>query len=282
MDNCRTKAPIRVPCGDCIGCRLEYSRQWGIRCHHEAQLHNQNCFVTLTYNDDNLPSDLSVNKEEIQKFVRRLRKRVGELRYYACGEYGNNLGRPHYHLCIFGFDFEDKEIWKKATYQETSFGAYVPKKGTNDLYRSALLEKVWQKGFSTVGSLTFESACYAARYCCKKINGPREEKWYKGKQPEFALMSRRPGIAQEWIKKYMYDVYPKDSFTLNGKHMRSLRYYDKVFKRHCADLGEWSDWEKLIERRAKNCKLDTHDRLHRRAKHKELTTKPLVRKMEEL
>jgi len=98
--------PVVVPCGQCIGCRLEKSRQWAIRCVHESKCHDDNIFVTLTYNNENLPKDGSLCLADLQKFMKRLRKKYGAgIRYFACGEYGEKLKRPHYHVCIFGLNF---------------------------------------------------------------------------------------------------------------------------------------------------------------------------------
>lgn len=103
---------LQVPCGKCIGCRLERSRQWAIRCMHEASLYEDNCFITLTYNDDHLPSNGSLDKTHFQKFLKRLRKSIypQKLRYYHCGEYGDEGGRPHYHAIIFGWSPSDKVL----------------------------------------------------------------------------------------------------------------------------------------------------------------------------
>ena len=104
---------LEVPCGQCIGCRLERSRQWAVRCIHEAQLHKDNCFITLTYNDEHLPSPPSLSVRDFQLFMKRLRKRFGKgIRFFHCGEYGEKYGRPHYHACLFGFDFPDRVQFK--------------------------------------------------------------------------------------------------------------------------------------------------------------------------
>ncbi|MEO5355656.1 MAG: hypothetical protein H7835_21005, partial [Magnetococcus sp. XQGC-1] len=93
--------------GQCVGCRLERSRQWAIRVMHEASQHEHNCFITLTYNDDNLPANGSLNYRHFQNFMKRLRKYYVEftVRFYMCGEYGENFARPHYHACIFAIMF---------------------------------------------------------------------------------------------------------------------------------------------------------------------------------
>lgn len=207
---------VTVPCGQCIGCRLERSRQWAIRCVHEASLWPRNCFITLTYNDEFLPKDLSLDKRHFTLFMKRLRKRFGEgIRFYMCGEYGTLQARPHYHACLFNHDFEDKVLW--------SVRAGVK------LYRSAELERLWPFGFSTIGDVTFESAAYVARYITKKITGPKADEHYQGREPEYTNMSRRPGIGRDWIDKYKEDVYPHDFVVMRNKKMRPPRYYDKVY-----------------------------------------------------
>lgn len=203
--------PITVPCGQCIGCRLERSRQWAIRCVHEASLYDENCFVTLTYDNAHLPDDGSLDKTHFQKFMKRLRKYYGNyrLRYFHCGEYGERFARPHYHLCIFGFDFPDKELWK-----ETSGGK---------LYISDTLNEIWGKGYCVLGDVTFESAAYVARYITKKITGDKADEHYVDKKtgvlrlPEYITMSRRPGIGSDWYSKYSTDAFPSDFIVIRGK-----------------------------------------------------------------
>jgi hypothetical protein len=222
---------VTVPCGRCIGCRLEYSRQWAVRCMHEAQCHDANAFITLTYAPEHLPSDHSIHKEELQKFFKRLRKELGDvkIRYFACGEYGEKNNRPHYHAIIFGYDFKDKIVHTKT-------------KNGDLLYRSPLLEKVWKKGHSLIGHVTFESAAYVARYVTKKFKGGKEgekEEHYKivdpetGEihqlEPEFCLMSRRPGLGKKWLEKYKGDT-DKDFITLRGKKMKLPKYYDSILE----------------------------------------------------
>ena len=116
---------VALPCGQCHGCRLERSRQWAVRCLHESTLHAQNCFITLTYDDANLPTNGSLYYPDFQKFVRSLRDAGYIFRYYMAGEYGSNFDRPHYHSILFGMHFPDKtyfgkgeagfEIYKSAT-----------------------------------------------------------------------------------------------------------------------------------------------------------------------
>ena len=219
--------PVTVPCGQCIGCRLERSRQWAMRCLHEAQMHEDNSFITLTYDDEHLPENRSLDIRHFQLFMKRLRKKIGvKIRFYHCGEYGENFGRPHYHACLFGYDFPDKTLWKKSN--------EMP------LYRSELLEGLWTFGYSSIGRVTFESAAYVARYIMKKITGDRADTHYEWicpetgeifeRKPEYTTMSRRPGIGRQWLDAYHEDVYPEDFVVIKGKKMRPPKYYDAQFE----------------------------------------------------
>ncbi|WNK14951.1 MAG: replication initiator protein [Microvirus sp.] len=210
-----TRVGIKVPCGQCIGCRLERSRQWAIRCVHEAYGHEDNAFITLTYAPEHLPSDVSLKKNHFQKFMKRLRKAISpkKVRFFHCGEYGEQNQRPHYHACLFGYDFPDKILY---TIRDEC-----------RLYRSPMLEKLWPMGFATVGNVTFESAAYVARYITKKITGDLAETHYNGRTPEYTTMSRRPGIGKNWYNEFKSDVFPSDEIVLRGKILTPPRYYDK-------------------------------------------------------
>lgn len=227
---------LELPCGQCIGCRLERSRQWAIRCVHEAQLHEKNCFITLTYNSDHLPSGGTLVLKHFQDFMKRLRFHHGNgIRFFHCGEYGERGGRPHYHACLFNFDFDDKVLWKVE-------------RGVK-LYVSETLKSLWgldgvSFGFSTIGEVTFESAAYVARYVTKKITGSSSDEHYAGRKPEYVTMSRRPGIAAGWFAKFGSDVFPLDHVVLRGREMRPPRFYDLLFERAHA-----SGYAKLKRRR---------------------------------
>lgn len=198
-------------------------------------MHDQNCFITLTYDDENLPSDLSLHHSHFQKFMKRLRKRVNakdeanhnkQILYYMCGEYGENFGRPHFHACLFNIDFSDKV---PAT--RTGSG--------NIIYNSKLLESLWPYGFSSIGDLTFESAAYVARYVMKKITGDAADDHYRRVNPEtgeiywltpeYAAMSNRRAIGSTWLEKYKTDVYPHDHVIINGFPAKPPRAYDKIY-----------------------------------------------------
>lgn len=257
---------IKLPCGNCTGCRLERSKQWAIRLMHEAQGHKRNSFITLTYSEEALaarrptweptvpytpPSRVasptvdahpdepsvpslstvdSLRRRDLQLFMKRLRFELttqggsASIRFYGVGEYGDLTKRPHYHIALFGEDFSgDRYKWRTS-------GQYAA-------YRSPRLEKLWRHGNSEIGDLTFESAAYIARYCMKKINGPKADDHYRREtpegetiwlEPEFALMSRRPGIGKDWLDQYHADVYPHDFVVVRGRKLKPPRYYDKL------------------------------------------------------
>lgn len=216
--------PIQVACGQCIGCRLERSRQWALRCVHEASLYDDNCFLTLTYDDDHLPLNGSLNVEDFQLFMKRLRKSIepAKVRFFQCGEYGSLFERPHHHCILFGYDFPDKELIS------VNLG--------NRVYKSDILSDLWSKGFCSIGSVTFESAAYVARYILKKVTGDAADDHYHGRKPEYITMSRRPGLAACWFDRYGSDVYPKDFVTIrDGLRCHPPKYYDKLYERNHFD-----------------------------------------------
>lgn len=222
---------LSLPCGQCVGCRLERSRQWAMRCLHEASLYDENCFVTLTYDDAHLPANGSLDYDEYQRFMKRLRFRFRDrkIRFYMCGEYGEINFRPHFHACLFNHDFPDKEVLKKTDSGST-------------LYTSKILEELWPYGLCSVGDVTFESAAYVARYCMKKVTGFNAKRHYErvdmdtgeiyDLKPEFNKMSLKPGIGAPWLEKWRTDVYPHDYVVINGKEVKPPKYYDTLFERH--------------------------------------------------
>lgn len=214
---------LELPCGLCSGCRLERSRQWAVRCMHEAQMHEVNCFVTLTYKD----TGYSLVPRDLQLFLKRLRREVGKLRFFACGEYGELHSRPHFHACIFGYRFADLVYLKKS-----GSGAKI--------YTSAMLDRIWSHGLCSVGDVTFESAAYVARYVMKKELGSDvgrmreildvESGEILEREHEFCRMSLKPGIGFPWLKRFSSDVYPHGLVVVNGMEASPPKYYDKWFK----------------------------------------------------
>lgn len=193
---------------------------------HEASLHDENSFITLTYDDEHVPSDDGLRLDHFQDFMKRLRRRVAPRRFkfFHAGEYGENFGRPHYHACLFGLSFPDL--------------VRVGSRNGSDLFTSRALADVWGKGFVTVGQVTFESAAYVAGYCVKKVNGAAAESHYykvddAGEffpvRPEYATMSR--GIGKRWLEKFAPEVW-RDDFVLSRGHECGVpRYYSKLMRK---------------------------------------------------
>lgn len=269
--------PVTIPCGQCIGCRLERSRQWAIRCVHEAQLHDANAFITLTYDEEHLPPGPSLEKTHFQLFIKRLRKHIKptKIRYYHCGEYGSNYGRPHYHACLFGFDFPDKYLWSERK--------------SIKLYRSPMLERLWPQGLSSIGNVTFESAAYVARYITKKYLGPDSAKHYERVDtdtgeitsitPEYTTMSLKPAIGKLWYDKYSADVYPSDEIILRGKRLKPPRYYNGLYElQNPASMATIK--KSRIRKARKNSSDTTPARLLVRERSKLLQAKQLLRPLE--
>lgn len=258
--NGRPYVCMDLACGQCIGCRIDKSREWAARCVNEASQFEYNCFITLTYDEENLPENGSLNVKDFQNFMKEIRRqyvgktrnngknmpeKIERIRFFHCGEYGEacrecgldiescycdkyepGIGRPHHHAILFNFDFPDKVL--EAT------------KDNNPSYSSEILDRLWKKGIHSIQEVTFETAAYVARYCCKKVTGDRAKEYYKrcdwrtGKKhtvkPEYITMSRRPGIGADWYEKYKSDCYPKDFLTYEGRYVKIPKFYDKRYE----------------------------------------------------
>lgn len=206
---------LQVPCGKCVGCYKTKALEWGIRCHHEAQSHKQNAFITLTYDDENCPSHISI--DHLQRFIKRLRKRA-PLRYFAVGEYGEKTRRPHYHALIFGQDFLGNA-----------------ERIDDQLYNSPILNESWGMGLTSTGAVTIESCMYVAGYANKKI----------GDKDTFNLMSRRPGIGHSWLDKYKTDLSRTGVAVVNGQELpvpaRYMRWDEQEFEGLKSDRKSYFD-----------------------------------------
>ena len=232
---------------------------------HERQMHKPELchFITLTYDDEHLPKLGTLVLEHWQKFARRVRKKKGPFRFYHCGEYGEETRRPHYHACVFGLELKDLEHVGKTNSGEKA-------------YRSRELDELWGKGFTQVGSLTFESAAYVARYIMKKVDGDKKKEGhyevvdkktgqYKGElKPEYTTMSRNKGIGKKWIEKYKTDVYPRDLIVIKNKKMRPPRFYDSHY-----EITDPQQHKQMKYDRAKKAKRRAADNTPDRLKTKE-------------
>lgn len=260
---------MNVPCGQCLGCRHDRARAWMARIIHEAELWDDNWFVTLTYrakenadaeqleNEWYVPADMSLDKSHVQLFLKRLRKRRPgqKIRYFCAGEYGDGNGRPHYHLILFNVDFPDRVKYRD---------------GAHPLWTSEELERIWPYGFNTLGNVTADSAGYTAQYCIKKATGRLAEDHYArldpetGEvywlEPEFALMSRGHrcklhkklgytdkycdkcslAIGRKYYELYKNDFYPADQTCLVDKGVvkGTSRFHLDLLKADQLDLYE--------------------------------------------
>ena len=200
----RYAGSLEIPCGKCLGCKTDQSLMWSIRAYHESTLHEQNCFVTLTYDEEHLPKDGKINKRDLQLFFKRLRKQIDsrlfptKIRYIACGEYGAMTRRPHYHAIIFGLDFLE--------------GA---ESINSELYTNSKLVDAWQNGHVSIAPVNMASICYVCGYVNKKIDDP----------DTFSLMSRRPGIGHDWLDRYAHDVATIGVVTIEGKAYQVPKRY---------------------------------------------------------
>ncbi|UDN67637.1 replication initiator protein [robinz microvirus RP_78] len=264
-DLSETGIPIKVPCGRCSGCRLEHSRQWALRCMHEKRMHTNSAFLTLTYSDANLPSGNTLVKRDLQLFMKRLRKiypvvldnegnNLNAVRFFACGEYGEKTNRPHYHVLLLNQDFNDRKLIKSGS--------------EYNLYASATLSQLWTAGYHAIGDVNFHSAAYVARYCMKKQTGPKAKEHYNGRETEFIVMSRRPGIGTSYVSKYAGELYTHDNCIVNGFPSSLPRFYDNKY----ASLNDTCEMRLELLKIARRRKINRADTGTTRLRIREVVT----------
>lgn len=236
---------VPVPCGKCPECMNNRAKEIMFRIMQESKEHKSNYFITLTYNDDNLPLNGSLVKDEISKFNKKLKvylNRKGlksDFRFYGVGEYGSKGLRPHYHVIYFGLELDDLEF-----YSTTENG--------DILYTSKFLESVWSNGFVTIGEVTPQSAAYVARYTEKKKLLTKEEKKLfldAGFVPEFSCQSMRPGIGANFYQKSVVS-FLKGCYTFNvkGTSFQLPKYYrDKLKKDTDIDDDILAEYQKFLD-----------------------------------
>lgn len=277
LDNSRTE----VACTGCVGCRIDKTREWAVRIIGETRFHPFNCFVTETYDDFHLPERNQLSLDDVQKYLKRLRKyhakqnvqfaqslnlspeqqeqyvKDNPLRFFGSGEYGETTARPHYHHIFFGTDFSDDR--KKHS-----------KKGGNQLWKSDKLNEIWGHGDCIIGNVTPTTAAYVAGYVFKKINGQLADEHYARldgatgeyylQNKEFSHMSRRPGIGQKHFEKYQDEITLSDAVILNAREVSIPRYYDKLLEKSDPELLEYMKFER--SKKAKKFREDcTRERL---------------------
>lgn len=221
-----TDLPVTLPCGKCLGCRMEYARQWAVRCEHEIRSHEHSCFVTLTYDDASVPYTadglMTLSLDDVTKFWKRLRKRLGrKVRFFQCGEYGGKTQRPHYHALVFGW-FPDDVVSNGNS------------NSGEPLYTSKFLDDVWGYGICTVQDATWRTANYVARYVTKKLVNPDDAS--DSRRREFLTMSRKPGIGNAWATDRLEEWFSRDALVSNGREMRPPKYYEGLLEKRCPEL----------------------------------------------
>ncbi|UPW40988.1 replication initiator protein [Sigmofec virus UA08Rod_5894] len=244
---------LQIPCGQCEACRLQKSRDWANRCMLELEYHTSSYFVTLTYDDDHVPTRFYADpadgevsgevqtlvKKDFQDFLKRLRKRFKDqkIRYYACGEYGPATWRPHFHAILFGLQLDDLQVYERDTRGYT----YYTSQSLSDVW--SIYRRGGQSGSGSgsyeslgrvvVGQVTWETCAYTARYILKKLTGPYA-KFYEdfNLEPPFTLMSTNPGLARQWYDDHP-DVMDYEYISIKtptgGRKFRPPRYYDRLF-----------------------------------------------------
>lgn len=268
-------SPMEIPCNNCMGCKLERSRQWSIRMMHEARYHPQNCFLTLTYNDESVPQNFGLDLRHFQLFMKRLRRSLDQkIRFFACGEYGDLNGRPHYHAIIFNYDPPDRVFMERSDSGEPIYG-------------SETVSRLWGAGRCTVQDVTYKSCAYVARYVTKKIKTGDTfgaDRYYRlspvdgafhSVRPEFAVMSRRPGIGAKFARDFKSDFYPSGFLVVDGVRQAPPKFYvsqltekeQRRLKRQARRLG------------LKNKPHQTTERRMARAAVRDARIKSLIRKL---
>lgn len=215
---------LQVPCGRCIACRIARSREWALRLLHESESWEDTVFLTLTYDNEHCPRSLV--KSDLQKFWKRLRKRIApdNFLYYACGEYGDTFGRPHYHAIVFGLSMRNRED----------------------------IEKSWNMGFIKLGLVTYNSCRYVAGYVQKKLYG-KGAKFYEENDlvPPFSCCSKH--IGEDYVESHWNQLYSQRTCTVGGVPMGLPRYYKKKL-----DYDSFLDYDSAREERRYNDFLSRH------------------------
>lgn len=286
---------LLLPCGRCLGCRLEYSKEWANRCSLEAKTTHDNWFITLTYDEEYIQETFKpvIDKEtgeymqmanlvpeHITKFLKNLRRQEEyhhnnkEVRFYGCGEYGSINMRPHYHLIVFNLPlFDLVEEWRKDGFIT---------------YSSEYLSGIWKKGFLTINEYSWETAAYTARYMLKKLKGREAIEQYQqcGLEREFSRCSRNPGIGYEYYRQHRDEIYRTDSVIIHGQTTKPPKYFDKMYQ-----IEKPEEWRKIQEKRAEasreemknklfNTSINYQDQLNVEREYREEKIKMLGRNME--
>jgi bifunctional DNA-binding transcriptional regulator/antitoxin component of YhaV-PrlF toxin-antitoxin module len=195
---------FHVACGKCIACRISRAREWAVRCVHESGYHDQNVFVTLTYDDLNIPINFSLSKYEYVTWIKRFRKSLNgrKIKYLGCGDYGEKTGRPHYHFILFGVGFLDFRYYNRHYFHQT-----------------------WPYGNIDVDVVNYHTARYVAKYIQRSTLGSFADVVYAGLVKPFQTQSR--GIGLQYALDHAYRLRQNLGFYIDGIRHGLPRYYRK-------------------------------------------------------
>lgn len=263
---------LELPCGKCVGCKLKKAGEWSLRCVLELRSHMSGCFLTLTYNPKSIPGDWSLNRIDLQLFWKRLRKYLSKqpgapkIRYVACGEYGEKLGRPHYHACVFGWAPSD------LVRTENNPGAKDP------LYKSATLDHIWGLGNVLVGTLTAKSAGYTARYALKKQEWHGRAAGESGKMRPYVVASQ--GIGRNFFKANAESLFRND-FVIHPETLTQVPlppYFDRLMVKF---VGEetFREFKERRKRRAAAKRDPANETPERRKVREEIVKRRIAAKL---
>lgn len=224
-----------VPCKKCWACRLNYSAEWATRIMNEVQYHENNYFITLTYDEQHVPKlkeitykdkdgkehtirnkgqfKNTLNPDDIKRFINSIRKhfeRLGHkgVKYYLCGEYGQNgTTRPHYHIIFMNLPLNPEKFYD--FHQDENLKMH---------WKTKEVEEIWGKGIIDVAMVEWADAAYVARYGTKLYinNGSVEEYAKSGMVREFVRCSRRPAIGLHFCEDNEFDLLYTDKITMKN------------------------------------------------------------------
>lgn len=235
-----------IPCGKCIGCRLDYSREWANRGFLESKNWEQNYFVTLTYDENHLPKNGTLEPEEFTKFVKRLRTEMARkhgqeegIRFMGCGEYGEQKQRPHYHIIFFNLKLPIDSFYNARVINKNTY------------WQNRIIEKCWTYGISNVSDVSWNNIAYTARYITKKIYGKDAHETYDvdvetgealDREPEFFRVSRNPGIGGYYYDENKDIIWTNDEIIIKNKKgavsSRPPKYFERLLEKTNPEMLE--------------------------------------------
>lgn len=249
----------QIACGKCWACQLNYSAEWATRIMLEAKKYDHNYFITLTYDDENVPIlerleyeetykmheeiieqktvqlendgtwQYSLYPDHIKTFLNSLRKyleRKGHkgVKYFYCGEYGETTHRPHYHLILLNCPLDINQFYD--THIDDNYKAH---------WKSREIERFWKKGMMDLAECEWSCIAYVARYCTKKLDMSGDKRVYlnKGLLPEYVRMSK--GIGFDYFRQHKEEIYKNDEMIMktvkgNTGSFKPPKAFDRKYK----------------------------------------------------